>query len=93
MKELPQIKEVKVGLVHLFLQHTSCALSLNENWDDDVRADMNDALDGIVVEDKGAFDWSWRGVEKGGGDGRHRWNADSGDGGEGGRERLLENEC
>ncbi|KAL2049060.1 hypothetical protein ABVK25_010656 [Lepraria finkii] len=52
VKELPQIKEVKVGLVNLFLQHTSCALSLNENWDDDVRADMNDALDGIVVEDK-----------------------------------------
>jgi hypothetical protein len=28
---------------------------MNENWDDDVRKDMSDALDGIVVEDKGAF--------------------------------------
>ena len=27
---------------------------MNENWDSDVRADMSDALDKIVVEDKGA---------------------------------------
>lgn len=52
---LPAIKEIKCGLVHLFLQHTSCALGLNENWDADVRADMTDALDRLVVEDKGGL--------------------------------------
>ena len=52
---LPQISGIKCGLLHLFLQHTSCALSMNENWDDDVRADMSDALDGIVKEDKGVL--------------------------------------
>ncbi|KAL8842254.1 MAG: hypothetical protein Q9170_000580 [Blastenia crenularia] len=46
------LKSVKAGLLHLFLQHTSCALSLNENWDSDVREDMTDSLDKIVVEDK-----------------------------------------
>ncbi|KAL8727677.1 MAG: hypothetical protein Q9166_005913 [cf. Caloplaca sp. 2 TL-2023] len=46
------LKDVKVGLLHLFLQHTSCAISLNENWDSDVRKDMSDSLDKIVVEDK-----------------------------------------
>ncbi|KAF3932652.1 hypothetical protein ABW19_dt0201370 [Dactylella cylindrospora] len=49
---LPEISEYKVGLLNLFVQHTSCALSLNENWDSDVRLDMRDALDRIVVEDK-----------------------------------------
>lgn len=49
------LKGVKVGLLHLFLQHTSCAMSLNENWDSDVRKDMSDSLDRIVVEDKGTF--------------------------------------
>lgn len=34
------------------MQHTSCALSLNENWDEDVRADMSDALDRIAPEDR-----------------------------------------
>lgn len=37
LKEVPEIKDFKVGLLHLFVQHTSCALSLNENWDSDVR--------------------------------------------------------
>ena len=55
VSSLPQISGIKCGLLHLFLQHTSCALSMNENWDDDVRADMSDALDGIVKEDKGAL--------------------------------------
>lgn len=47
---LPEIKDYKVGLLNLFIQHTSCALSLNENWDEDVRADMSDALDRIAPE-------------------------------------------
>lgn len=45
------ISDIKHGLLHLFLQHTSCALTLNENWDEDVRADMSVALDGIAPED------------------------------------------
>ncbi|KAJ4986561.1 hypothetical protein SVAN01_07997 [Stagonosporopsis vannaccii] len=52
LKELPEIKNYKTGLLNLFIQHTSCALSLNENWDEDVRADMSTALDRIVPEDK-----------------------------------------
>ncbi|KAF2734343.1 UPF0047-domain-containing protein [Polyplosphaeria fusca] len=50
---LPELSSYKTGLLHLFVQHTSCALSLNENWDSDVRADMSDTLDRIVPEDKG----------------------------------------
>lgn len=50
--ELPELKQYKTGLLHLFLQHTSAGLSLNENWDSDVRHDMSNALDRIVPEDK-----------------------------------------
>ncbi|KAK1854008.1 hypothetical protein CCHR01_03313 [Colletotrichum chrysophilum] len=50
VSQLPELKNYKVGILHLFVQHTSCALSLNENWDDDVRADMSDALDRIAPE-------------------------------------------
>jgi secondary thiamine-phosphate synthase enzyme len=52
VKELPEIKDYKVGLLNLFVQHTSCALSLNENWDEEVREDMSDALDRIAPEDR-----------------------------------------
>jgi hypothetical protein len=49
---VPEIRDYKVGMLNLFVQHTSCALSLNENWDDDVRADMSDALDRIAPSDR-----------------------------------------
>ncbi|KAH9898901.1 hypothetical protein F4778DRAFT_782501 [Xylariomycetidae sp. FL2044] len=47
---LPELGRYKVGLLHLFVQHTSCALSLNENWDEDVRTDMSNALDRIAPQ-------------------------------------------
>jgi thiamine phosphate synthase YjbQ (UPF0047 family) len=49
---LPEISSYKVGLLNLFVQHTSCALSMNENWDEEVREDMSDALDRIAPEDR-----------------------------------------
>lgn len=51
LKSVPEIKNYRIGILHLFLQHTSAALSLNENYDTDVRADMTDALDHIAPED------------------------------------------
>lgn len=52
VSQLPELKSYRVGLLNLFVQHTSCALSLNENWDSDVRADMSDALDRLVPMDR-----------------------------------------
>jgi secondary thiamine-phosphate synthase enzyme len=44
------MKDVKVGMLYLFIQHTSAALTINENCDPDVRKDMDMALDKIVPE-------------------------------------------
>lgn len=52
LSELPELRNYKVGMLNLFVQHTSCALSLNENFDDDVRADMSDALDRVAPADR-----------------------------------------
>ena len=41
-----------VGLLHLFVQHTSCALSINENADPDVRTDLNQIMDHLVKENE-----------------------------------------
>lgn len=38
------------GLLHLFVQHTSCALTLNENADPDVREDMEGILSRLAPE-------------------------------------------
>eukprot|EP01122_Echinamoeba_exundans_P017959 TRINITY_DN9896_c0_g1_i1.p1 TRINITY_DN9896_c0_g1~~TRINITY_DN9896_c0_g1_i1.p1 ORF type:complete len:157 (+),score=4.29 TRINITY_DN9896_c0_g1_i1:33-473(+) len=50
MHQLNDIKAVKVGLAHFFLQHTSASLSLNENADPDVRKDLEASLNRIVPE-------------------------------------------
>lgn len=49
---IPELKNYKIGLLNLFMQHTSAALSLNENYDQDVREDMSDALDRLAPEDR-----------------------------------------
>lgn len=40
------------GLLHLFVQHTSCALSINENYDPSVRADMEQIYNCLVRENE-----------------------------------------
>nr|BAJ97990.1 predicted protein [Hordeum vulgare subsp. vulgare] len=40
----------KCGLAHLFLQHTSASLTINENYDSDVQADTETFLNKIVPE-------------------------------------------
>ena len=40
IKHVPELAGFKVGLAHLFLQHTSASLAINENADADVRGDL-----------------------------------------------------
>ena len=42
----------KAGLLNLFVKHTSCALSINENADPDVRSDMEKIMNHIVRENE-----------------------------------------
>jgi secondary thiamine-phosphate synthase enzyme len=37
---LPELARLHIGFLHLFLQHTSASLLINENADPDVRADL-----------------------------------------------------
>ena len=48
---LPELGEVKAGLLHLFIRHTSASLTLNENASPDVRRDFATWFDAAVPED------------------------------------------
>lgn len=48
VRQLPELPET--GLLHLFIQHTSCGLTLNENADPDVRSDMEKIFNQLVQE-------------------------------------------
>ncbi|XP_002510758.2 UPF0047 protein YjbQ isoform X1 [Ricinus communis] len=48
------LSEFKCGLAHLFIQHTSASLTINENYDSDVRDDTETFLNKIVPEGRSA---------------------------------------
>jgi secondary thiamine-phosphate synthase enzyme len=50
LASMPQIAQVRVGLLHLFLRHTSASLTLNENASPDVRRDFDAYFDHAVPE-------------------------------------------
>jgi secondary thiamine-phosphate synthase enzyme len=51
LKGVPELEAMDVGMLHLFLQHTSAALALNENASPDVRSDLERWLDEVAPED------------------------------------------
>ena len=48
ISQLPPLP--KTGLLNLFVKHTSCGLTINENADPDVRTDMESIFNRIVPE-------------------------------------------
>jgi secondary thiamine-phosphate synthase enzyme len=51
---VPELGEVRVGLAHLFIRHTSASLTLNENASPDVRRDFETWFSRAVPEE---LDW------------------------------------
>ncbi|MCB0882933.1 MAG: secondary thiamine-phosphate synthase enzyme YjbQ [Thermoleophilia bacterium] len=52
---LPELGDVRVGLLHVLVAHTSASLTLNENASPDVRADLDAWLDRAVPRDTPYF--------------------------------------
>lgn len=42
VRALPELASVRIGLLHLFIRHTSASLALNENASPDVRTDLEE---------------------------------------------------
>ena len=49
---VPELQDVRIGILQVFLQHTSASLTINENADPDVRTDMETALNRLVPENQ-----------------------------------------
>jgi secondary thiamine-phosphate synthase enzyme len=48
---LPELTSLRVGLLHVFIQHTSASITINENADSDVQHDLESSLNAIAPED------------------------------------------
>lgn len=61
MRRLPQLPTT--GVLHLFVKHTSCALALNENWDPDVRGDLERIYDWLIREGEPYYEHTLEGTD------------------------------
>ena len=61
LRQLPALPQK--GLLNLFIQHTSSALSINENADPDVRTDMESIFNHMVKEREPYYDHTFEGPD------------------------------
>jgi secondary thiamine-phosphate synthase enzyme len=63
ISQVPELSEFEMGLMHLFLQHTSASLAINENVSADVRNDMESHFNRMVPEDAPYFTHVFEGAD------------------------------
>jgi len=62
-REIPEIKKIKIGLAHVFIQHTSASLTINENADPSVRRDFVTHFKRMVPEDMSLYEHTLEGPD------------------------------
>ena len=50
LSAVPELSGTSIGLLHVFIQHTSASLTINENADPDVRVDLESSFSAIAPE-------------------------------------------
>lgn len=51
VEAMPEVAQIEIGLMHVFIQHTSASLSINENADPDVLVDLDRVMDVLAPKD------------------------------------------
>lgn len=61
--QLPELGKIKQGLMHVFIQHTSAGLTINENADPSVRRDFETHFKRMVPEDMSLYEHTLEGPD------------------------------
>ncbi|WP_351089632.1 secondary thiamine-phosphate synthase enzyme YjbQ [Shewanella sp. S1-49-MNA-CIBAN-0167] len=61
--QLPELRSINVGLLHVFIQHTSASLAINENADPTVRGDMERYFNVLAPEGAAYFQHTDEGAD------------------------------
>jgi len=62
-REFMDLRQLKVGLLHVFIQHTSASLTINENADPTVRGDFERFFNRTVREDESYYQHDYEGSD------------------------------
>ena len=52
LKDIPELRNFKIGILHLFIKHTSASLTINEHADPTVRTDFESHFNILVPENQ-----------------------------------------
>ncbi|GGQ16410.1 secondary thiamine-phosphate synthase enzyme YjbQ [Shewanella litoralis] len=63
VRHIPQLREIDVGLMQVFIQHTSASLTINENADPTVRGDMERHFNVLAPEGAPYFKHTYEGLD------------------------------
>ena len=63
VQKLPELKPITTGLAHIFIQHTSASLTINENADPSVRRDFASHFKRMVPEDTSLYEHTLEGPD------------------------------
>ena len=63
LKNLPELNEISVGFVQVFIKHTSASLTINENADPSVRLDFESHLNTMVPENAPYYIHTYEGAD------------------------------
>jgi secondary thiamine-phosphate synthase enzyme len=63
LRQLTEISQLNIGLLNLFIKHTSASLTLNENADPTVRSDMEQHFNVLVPEGASYFEHTYEGPD------------------------------
>lgn len=51
LDEIPDVRQIKIGMLQVFIKHTSASLTINENADPTVRIDFESHINKMVPEE------------------------------------------
>ncbi|MDX5338492.1 MAG: secondary thiamine-phosphate synthase enzyme YjbQ [Cyclobacteriaceae bacterium] len=63
VRSIPEIKELQIGLLQVFIQHTSAGLCINENADPTVRKDFQTFVNDLIPESYPRFVHDYEGTD------------------------------
>ena len=61
--QIPEIKSINIGILHLFIKHTSASLTINENADKTVRNEFEKHFNEMVPENQSYYQHTYEGPD------------------------------
>lgn len=62
-RDFPELRQLRTGLLHIFIQHTSASVSINENADPTVRQDFESHFNKMVPENAPYYRHNYEGAD------------------------------